>query len=55
MTPTLTDVATAIINITTNPNRDRFKPSQITGYLMKNGFSNLERRCVNAPVSNKLK
>ena len=55
MAPTLTDVATAIINITTNPHRDRFKPSQITDYLMKNGFSHCVRNNLSAQVTNKLK
>ena len=55
MSPQLSDVATAILSITAEQLQDRFKPSQVTDYLMQNGFSHIERRYLSAPVSNKLK
>jgi hypothetical protein len=40
------------MNITTNPQRDRFNSSQVTDYLIENEFSKHDRRKLSAPVSN---
>jgi len=54
MTIELDDIVTAILNVTENPCRKKFKPGEISKYLKNNGFNDLDIRYISAHVSNKL-
>jgi len=55
MPPQLKDVANGIINITSNPSKNQFTPSEVSDYLQEKKFSSLGRATISANVSNNLK